>query len=101
MIISAPDDQSDIEYYGVHFLSSSGVLMESIGKANVSGQNTLSIKLENLTIPLFAKGMAAVAANSSGRMPVTAAAAPRFAWQAFDFDFRCCGVWGSGRNIVA
>ena len=73
--ISAPDDQSDIDYYGVHFLSSSGVLMESIGKANVSGKKTLSIKLDNLTIPMFAKGMAAVAANSSGRMPVTAAAA--------------------------
>ena len=83
MIISAPDDQSDVEYYGVHFLSSSGVLMESIGKANVSGQKTLSIKLDNLTIPLFAKGMAAVAVNSSGRMPVAAAAVLKINQQEF------------------
>ena len=89
VIISAPDDQSDIEYYGVHFLSSAGVLMESIGKANVSGHKTLSIKLDNLTIPLFAKGMAAVAANSSGRMPVTAAAAPQMVLASFSNCSSC------------
>ncbi|CAJ1353342.1 unnamed protein product [Effrenium voratum] len=73
-VITTPEDQSDVDFYSLHFLSSAGVLMESIAKANVSGQSSIRLMLRNLTIPLFAKGMAVVAVNSSGRMPVATAA---------------------------
>ena len=40
---------------GLHFLSSAGVLMERIGRANVSNQPSIQLTLANLTIPRFAK----------------------------------------------
>lgn len=43
------------ELRGLHFLSSAGVLMERIGRANVSNQPSIQLTLANLTIPRFAK----------------------------------------------
>lgn len=73
-VITTPEDQSDVEHYSLHFLSSAGVLMERIGRANVSNQPSIQLTLANLTIPRFAKKIAAVAVNSSGRMPAETAA---------------------------
>ena len=73
-VITTPEDQSDVEHYSLHFLSSAGVLMERIGQANVSSERSVRLTLDNLTVPRFAKKIAAVAVNGSGRMPAATAA---------------------------
>ena len=65
--ITAAADESDIDYYSLHFISVAGFLMERIGRANASGAATLDITLSNVTIPKYVTGLAVVAANRSAK----------------------------------
>eukprot|EP00931_Biecheleriopsis_adriatica_P097278 TRINITY_DN7103_c0_g1_i1.p1 TRINITY_DN7103_c0_g1~~TRINITY_DN7103_c0_g1_i1.p1 ORF type:complete len:1186 (-),score=256.58 TRINITY_DN7103_c0_g1_i1:209-3367(-) len=66
-VITAAAIETDVEYYSLHFRSVAGFLMDSIGRANVTGEKTLLLRLDNLTIPHFAKSLAVVSANSDGK----------------------------------
>eukprot|EP00931_Biecheleriopsis_adriatica_P022042 TRINITY_DN14269_c0_g1_i2.p1 TRINITY_DN14269_c0_g1~~TRINITY_DN14269_c0_g1_i2.p1 ORF type:complete len:1324 (+),score=272.48 TRINITY_DN14269_c0_g1_i2:183-4154(+) len=71
--ITSAGIENDVEYYSVHFISAAGFLMDCVGRANATGERTLTVVLNNLTVPLFAKGLAAVSANSSAKADVSAA----------------------------
>ena len=65
--VAAAADESDVEYYSLHFISVAGFLMEQVGRANASGAADLQISLSNLTIPKYVTGLAVVAANRSAK----------------------------------
>ena len=65
--VTAAADESDIEYYSLHFFSVAGFLMESVGRVNASGAVDLHIPLSNVTIPRYVTGLAVVAANQSAK----------------------------------
>eukprot|EP00931_Biecheleriopsis_adriatica_P004190 TRINITY_DN1058_c0_g1_i4.p1 TRINITY_DN1058_c0_g1~~TRINITY_DN1058_c0_g1_i4.p1 ORF type:complete len:875 (+),score=213.36 TRINITY_DN1058_c0_g1_i4:151-2625(+) len=69
-----------------------GFLMDSIGRANVTGEATLVVKLENLSIPQFAKSLAVVSANGDAKASASTAAA---------IDIEDYGVPESGPEGVA
>lgn len=72
--IASAADESDIDFYSVHWVSSAGFLMGRLGQVNATGKQTLVLTLNgSMAIPMMAKGLAAVAGNADGEAGVETA----------------------------
>eukprot|EP00913_Durusdinium_trenchii_P031145 g29163.t1 len=62
-------DESDIDYYSLHFISSAGFLLDTLATVEKTAElgPVLTIPLVNLTIPKYAAKLAVVAGNATGR----------------------------------
>eukprot|EP00441_Pelagodinium_beii_P019083 CAMPEP_0197660714 /NCGR_PEP_ID=MMETSP1338-20131121/51017_1 /TAXON_ID=43686 ORGANISM="Pelagodinium beii, Strain RCC1491" /NCGR_SAMPLE_ID=MMETSP1338 /ASSEMBLY_ACC=CAM_ASM_000754 /LENGTH=1485 /DNA_ID=CAMNT_0043238131 /DNA_START=61 /DNA_END=4518 /DNA_ORIENTATION=+ len=64
--ITAASNEDDVDYYSLHFISSAGYLMDSLGQAPATGKATLTIELNgSVAIPGFVTGLAVVTGNAS------------------------------------
>eukprot|EP00930_Biecheleria_cincta_P062208 TRINITY_DN476_c0_g1_i4.p1 TRINITY_DN476_c0_g1~~TRINITY_DN476_c0_g1_i4.p1 ORF type:complete len:1532 (+),score=276.30 TRINITY_DN476_c0_g1_i4:320-4597(+) len=75
LTITAANNEIDVDYYSVHFLSTAGVLMHSIARVNATGAKEMTVELNrSLVIPLYVKGFAVVAGNASAEADIASAA---------------------------
>jgi len=64
--ITAASNEEDVDYYSLHFISSAGYLMDSLGQAKATGAETLTIELNgSVAVPGFVTGLAVVTGNGS------------------------------------
>eukprot|EP00930_Biecheleria_cincta_P046662 TRINITY_DN32208_c0_g1_i1.p1 TRINITY_DN32208_c0_g1~~TRINITY_DN32208_c0_g1_i1.p1 ORF type:complete len:1445 (-),score=305.46 TRINITY_DN32208_c0_g1_i1:177-4511(-) len=69
--VTAAADESDVDFYSVHWVSSAGFLMGRLGQVNATGTQSLVLTLNgSVAVPMMAKGLAAVAGNADGEAGV-------------------------------
>jgi len=72
--VTAAADESDVDFYSVHWVSSAGFLMGRLGQVNATGKQALVLMLNgSVAVPMMAKGLAAVAGNADGEAGVESA----------------------------
>jgi hypothetical protein len=67
--VTAAEDESDVAYYKVYFVSAAGFPLSVLGEIQVSGAPTLTLLInESIPLPRYATGFIAVSGNASGEM---------------------------------
>jgi hypothetical protein len=67
--LTAAEDESDVDYYKIYFVSAAGFPLSVLGEIQASGAPTLTLLInESLAMPRYATGFIAVAGNASGEM---------------------------------
>eukprot|EP00933_Yihiella_yeosuensis_P060656 TRINITY_DN63401_c0_g1_i1.p1 TRINITY_DN63401_c0_g1~~TRINITY_DN63401_c0_g1_i1.p1 ORF type:complete len:1195 (-),score=296.00 TRINITY_DN63401_c0_g1_i1:27-3611(-) len=65
--ITCAEDESDIDYYRVVFVSSAGFIQGSLGTVNATGAQTATVNLNSsVGLPKYSKKLMVVAGNASG-----------------------------------
>jgi len=71
IVVTAAEDESDIEYYQVYFVSGAGFQLDTLGEQiPATGEETYTVELNGSFVPSrYARYLAVVPGNSQGELP--------------------------------